>query len=136
MRSTCWPVSGEKGSDTRRTRNSGDSAAPWGLQPPGLDPPVMPGPIRSWARRTDTYHGWYVVGACFPAAAVLFGVENSNVTFGLVLSVFAVSGLVAPVLTGLVYDVTGSFTPAFVGAGVLVILDASRVAAAGRARPA
>jgi len=64
--------------------------------------------------------------------ADLFGIANINAVFGLTLSAFAVSALVAPYLAGLSYDVLGTYTPAFLGAGVLGVLGAALVAAAGR----
>ncbi len=67
-----------------------------------------------------------------PLSADLFGTENANAVFGLVSLSFAVSGLVAPPLAGLSYDHLGTYTPAFVTAGVLGLLGAGCVAAAGR----
>lgn len=68
--------------------------------------------------------------------AELFGVEDINTTFGLTLSAFAVAGLSAPYLAGLVYDATGTYTPAFRATGAFAVLGATLVWFAGRLAPA
>jgi len=64
--------------------------------------------------------------------AELFGVANINAVFGLTLSAFAVSALVAPPLAGLSFDVLGTYAPAFTSAGALGVFGAALVAVAGR----
>lgn len=65
-----------------------------------------------------------------PLTADLFGAENINVIFGLVSVSFAISGLLAPPIAGLVYDAFASYAPAFAAAGVVGVLGAGLVAAA------
>jgi len=67
--------------------------------------------------------------------AELFGVENINTTFGLTLSAFAFAGLGAPYLAGLTFDTLGTYTPAFLAAGLLGIVGAGLVWVAGRLAP-
>ncbi|WP_226481927.1 MFS transporter [Natrinema amylolyticum] len=66
-----------------------------------------------------------------PLTVDLFGTANPNAIFGLVSISFAVSGLVAPWAAGLTYDLAGTYAPAFVGAGIVGLLGAGFVAAAG-----
>jgi MFS family permease len=67
-----------------------------------------------------------------PLTADLFGTANANAIFGLVSLSFAVSGLVAPAAAGLVYDVIGTYTPAFVVAGLASVVGTGLIALAGR----
>lgn len=67
-----------------------------------------------------------------PLTADLFGTENINVLFGLVSISFAIAGLLAPFLTGMVYDALATYVPAFATAGVLGVLGAGLVAWADR----
>ncbi|SEV95839.1 MFS transporter [Natrinema salifodinae] len=66
-----------------------------------------------------------------PLTVDLFGARNPNAIFGLVSLSFAVSGLVAPWAAGLVYDLAGTYTPAFLGAGVAGLLGTALLALAG-----
>lgn len=66
-----------------------------------------------------------------PLTVDLFGAANPNAIFGLVSLSFAVSGLTAPWLAGLVYDLVGTYTPAFVGAGIIGVLGTVLVGIAG-----
>ncbi len=67
-----------------------------------------------------------------PLTADLFGRANPNAVFGLVSLSFAVSGVVAPWGAGLIYDVLGAYTLAFLLAGVIGLLGSVLVALAGR----
>ncbi|WP_265111366.1 MFS transporter [Halosolutus halophilus] len=67
-----------------------------------------------------------------PLTADLFGTANANAIFGLVSLSFAVSGLIAPWAAGLTYDLAGTYTPAFVGAGVAGVVGAGLIAIAGQ----
>ena len=66
-----------------------------------------------------------------PLTVDLFGAANPNAVFGLVSLSFAVSGSIAPWLAGLAYDLGGTYTPAFVGAGIAGLIGSVLVAAAG-----
>jgi len=66
-----------------------------------------------------------------PLTVDLFGTANPNAIFGLVSVSFAVSGLLAPWATGLTYDLVGTYTPAFVGAGIAGLVGAGLLAIAG-----
>lgn len=66
-----------------------------------------------------------------PLTVDLFGTANPNAIFGLVSISFAVSGLLAPWAAGLTYDLVGTYTPAFVGAGIAGLLGAGLLAIAG-----
>lgn len=65
-----------------------------------------------------------------PLTVDLFGAANPNAIFGLISLSFAVSGLLAPWLAGLTYDLTGTYTPAFVGAGLAGLLGTGLIVAA------
>ncbi|QCS42979.1 MFS transporter [Natrinema versiforme] len=62
-----------------------------------------------------------------PLTVELFGTANPNAVFGLVSLSFAVSGLFAPWAAGLTYDLTGTYTPAFLGAGIAGLLGAGLI---------
>ncbi|NUB91454.1 MFS transporter [Haloterrigena sp. SYSU A558-1] len=65
-----------------------------------------------------------------PLTVDLFGSANPNAIFGLVSLSFAVSGSIAPWLAGLTYDLTGTYTPAFVGAGLAGLVGSILIAGA------
>ncbi|WP_339104267.1 MFS transporter [Haloterrigena salinisoli] len=65
-----------------------------------------------------------------PLTVDLFGSANPNAIFGLVSLSFAVSGLLAPWIAGLAYDLAGTYTPAFVGAGLAGLVGSALIAAA------
>jgi len=70
--------------------------------------------------------GWglAVVLATFPAlTAAVFGTRHLGVNYGLVFTGLAF-GAFMPAVGAAVYDATGSFTPAFLGAGALALLGA------------
>ncbi|WP_193565073.1 MFS transporter [Natronorubrum aibiense] len=67
-----------------------------------------------------------------PLTSDLFGRENLNAVFGLVSGAFALSGLTAPFLAGVGYDVLGTYTPAFVSAGLAAVVGAAAIIAAKR----
>ncbi|WP_241430921.1 MFS transporter [Natronolimnohabitans innermongolicus] len=64
--------------------------------------------------------------------ADLFGNRNLNTLFAAMSVSFAVSGLLAPPLAGLSFDVLGSYTPAFVAAGLCAALGTGCVYGAAR----
>ena len=66
-----------------------------------------------------------------PLVAELFGAENLGTVFGLASVAFAVSGLSAPALAGLLFDAVGSYTPVFWAAGAVGLLGAGLVWSAG-----
>ncbi|GAA5064169.1 hypothetical protein GCM10025751_53370 [Haladaptatus pallidirubidus] len=70
-----------------------------------------------------------------PLTADLFGAKNINVIFGLISVSFAISGLLAPPLAGLIYDAFASYVPAFVAAGLIGVLGAGMVALGGDIAP-
>ncbi|ADJ15030.1 MFS transporter [Halalkalicoccus jeotgali] len=67
-----------------------------------------------------------------PLTADLFGRENINAVFGLVSVSLGLSGLVSPYLAGAGHDAIGTYSPAFVAAGVLALVGAGAIVAAGR----
>ncbi|MFP9193366.1 MFS transporter [Natrialbaceae archaeon A-CW1-1] len=67
-----------------------------------------------------------------PLTVDLFGPDDANALFGVISLSFAVSGLLAPPLAGLSYDMLGSYTPAFVIAGVTGLAGAALTALATR----
>lgn len=69
-----------------------------------------------------------------PLTADLFGRSNINAVFGLVSMSLGVSGLLSPYIAGAGYDAIGTYTPAFIAAGVAALLGAGAIAAAGRLR--
>ena len=63
--------------------------------------------------------GFAVTLAVFPAlTAIIFGVKNLGVNYGLVLTAFGIGGI-APELGSMIYDRTLSFKPTFVSAGIM-----------------
>ncbi|SIR92237.1 MFS transporter [Natronorubrum thiooxidans] len=67
-----------------------------------------------------------------PLTGDLFGRENLNAVFGLISGAFALSGLTAPFLAGVGYDVLGTYTPAFASAGLAAVVGAAAIVAAKR----
>lgn len=67
-------------------------------------------------------------GAClslFPSATKdYFGLKNFGVNYGLVFTAWGVGGLVLPLLSGRIFDATGSFGGAYVAAGFTVLVAA------------
>ncbi|KTG11383.1 hypothetical protein AUR64_03770 [Haloprofundus marisrubri] len=59
-----------------------------------------------------------------PVIADVYGTANISSLFGAISISFAISGLFAPYLTGLIYRLAGSYWIAFVGFGLLAILGA------------
>ncbi|UCD56688.1 MAG: OFA family MFS transporter [Candidatus Hydrogenedentota bacterium] len=68
-------------------------------------------------------------GAClslFPSATKdYFGLKNFGLNYGLVFTAWGAGGLILPILSGKLFDATGSFNPAYLTAGVIVIIAAS-----------
>lgn len=69
-----------------------------------------------------------------PMTADLFGRENINATFGLLSTSLGMAGLISPYLAGAGHDALGTYTPAFVAAGLAALAGAGAVALAGRLR--
>jgi OFA family oxalate/formate antiporter-like MFS transporter len=68
--------------------------------------------------------GWglAVTGALFPAlTASFFGVKHLGANYGMVFSSFGVAAF-APAAGAAVYDITRSFAPAFISAGILAVV--------------
>jgi OFA family oxalate/formate antiporter-like MFS transporter len=64
--------------------------------------------------------------ALFPSTtADFFGTKNVGVNYGLVFTAYGVAGIVGPILGGSVYDLTGSYTWAFIPSGVACLLAAA-----------
>jgi nitrate/nitrite transporter NarK len=67
-------------------------------------------------------------GAClslFPSATKdYFGLKNFGVNYGLVFTAWGVGGLVLPVLSGRIFDATGSFNRAYLIAGSIMVVAA------------
>lgn len=77
--------------------------------------------------------GWGVqIGLMAPTVADLFGTLSINALVGLVLGTVAVSGSLAPYLTGLTFDVFGTYRPAFFGAAVVSVIGGGLVVVATR----
>jgi OFA family oxalate/formate antiporter-like MFS transporter len=87
--------------------------------------------------RLQTYLGLLVVysmligfnyGAClslFPSTTKdYFGIKNFGLNYGLVFTAWGVGGLVLPILSGRIFDATGSFNPAYLIAGFIMIAAA------------
>lgn len=95
-----------------------------------------------WLPLAESAAGLYAVAVVFgiayggngallsPLTVELFGAANPNAIFGLISLSFAVSGLLAPWLAGLAYDFTGTYTPAFVGAGIAGLIGTGLIVAA------
>jgi MFS transporter, OFA family, oxalate/formate antiporter len=60
----------------------------------------------------------------FPSTtADFFGTKNIGVNYALVFTAFGVAGIVGPILGGKVFDATGSYSAAFIAAGVLCVIS-------------
>ncbi|WP_336343390.1 MFS transporter [Halalkalicoccus ordinarius] len=69
-----------------------------------------------------------------PLTADLFGRENINAVFGLLSTSLGIAGLASPYVAGAGHDAIGSYTPAFVAAGLAALVGAGAIVAAGRLR--
>jgi len=85
--------------------------------------------------------GWGIqIGLLAPVVADLFGTPGINVLFGLIVGSAAISGVSAPYLAGLSFDLFGTYRPAFlavavasvIGGGLILIAD--RLEADGSSR--
>ncbi|MCL0094215.1 OFA family MFS transporter [Dehalococcoidia bacterium] len=66
--------------------------------------------------------GFAVTLGLFPVlTAFCFGTKHLGVNYGMVFTAFGV-GAFAPAAGGAMYDITGSFTPAFVSAGIMAVI--------------
>jgi OFA family oxalate/formate antiporter-like MFS transporter len=67
-------------------------------------------------------------GACltlFPSATKdYFGIKNFGLNYGLVFTAWGVGGLILPVLSGRIFDATGSFDRAYFIAGLIMLVAA------------
>ncbi|RJP16602.1 MAG: MFS transporter [Candidatus Abyssobacteria bacterium SURF_5] len=68
-------------------------------------------------------------GAClslFPSATKdYYGLKNFGVNYGLVFTAWGVGGLVLPIVSGRIFDATGSFNQAYVIAGFVMLVAAA-----------
>ena len=59
--------------------------------------------------------------ALFPAAtADYFGLKNLGSNYGLVFTAYGVGGILGPILAGKMYDITGSYTSAYITIAILL----------------
>ena len=67
-------------------------------------------------------------GAClslFPSATKdYFGIKNFGVNYGLVFTAWGAGGLILPILSGRIFDATGSFNSAYLVAGLIMVVAA------------
>jgi OFA family oxalate/formate antiporter-like MFS transporter len=68
-------------------------------------------------------------GAClslFPSATKdYFGLKNFGVNYGLVFTAWGVGGLILPILSGRIFDATGSFGQAYFVAAIVMLVAAA-----------
>jgi OFA family oxalate/formate antiporter-like MFS transporter len=63
--------------------------------------------------------GYAVTLALFPTLiSICFGIKNLGVNYGILITAFGIGGL-APAVGSWIFDVTGSYTPAFFSAGIM-----------------
>jgi len=63
--------------------------------------------------------GYAVTLGLFPAlTSICFGVKHLGINYGIVITAFGIGGL-APAIGSWIFDFTGSYTPAFVSAGIM-----------------
>lgn len=63
--------------------------------------------------------GYAVTLALFPTlTSICFGVKHLGINYGIVITAFGIGGL-APAVGSRIFDVTGSYTPAFLSAGIM-----------------
>jgi MFS family permease len=67
-----------------------------------------------------------------PLTAELFGATNIFSVFGILAASFGISGLIAPYITGVVYDVYGEYTYIFIVIGVVGLLGVGLTMRAGQ----
>ncbi|OAA23735.1 hypothetical protein DU53_02580 [Kosmotoga sp. DU53] len=66
--------------------------------------------------------GFAVTLALFPTlTSICFGTKHLGTNYGLVFTAFGI-GAIAPVVGSWLFDVTGSFTPAFISAGIMTAI--------------
>lgn len=64
--------------------------------------------------------------ALFPSAtADFFGTKNVGINYGLMFTAYGVAGIAGPILAGSVFDMTGSYSWAFIPAGIACLIAAS-----------
>ncbi|MFB6093488.1 MAG: MFS transporter [Halanaeroarchaeum sp.] len=69
-----------------------------------------------------------------PLVAELFGDENLGTTFGLASVAFALGGLAAPTVAGVLFERIGSYDPVFWGAGLIGLVGVGLIRFAGARR--
>lgn len=80
--------------------------------------------------------GWGIwIGLLAPLLADFFGTLSINALFGITTIAFAITSALSPYLTGLSFDIFGSFTPAYATAGVIGIVGGVLVLFAARFAP-
>ena len=63
--------------------------------------------------------GYAVTLALFPTLiSICFGIKNLGVNYGILITAFGIGGL-APAVGSWIFDITGSYTPAFLSAGIM-----------------
>jgi MFS family permease len=77
--------------------------------------------------------GWGInIGLLAPTVADLFGTLSINALVGVVFGTIAVAGSLVPYLTGLAFDLFGTYRPAFLGALVVSVIGSGLVLVAVR----
>lgn len=78
--------------------------------------------------------GYYVLSAFFGIAfgsflvlyplvvSDMFGTKHLGVNYGLLFSSYGIAGLIGPFIFGKVFDITGSYLPAFYGSSILTLI--------------
>jgi hypothetical protein len=77
--------------------------------------------------------GWGInIGLLAPTVADLFGTLGINALVGVIFGTIAVAGSLVPYLTGLAFDLFGTYRPAFLGAMVVSVIGSGLVLLAVR----
>ena len=77
--------------------------------------------------------GWGInIGLLAPTVADLFGTLSINALVGVIFGTIAVAGSLVPYLTGLAFDLFGTYRPAFLGAMVVSVTGSGLVLVAVR----
>lgn len=102
----------------------------------GVGLALLLGVSESWGVLTAAVvfgSGWGVqIGLLGPTVADLFGTLSINALVGLALGTAGISGALAPYLTGLTFDLFGTYRPAFLGAAVISVISGGLVLVAVR----
>ena len=91
------------------------------------------GPVGVLAAAVVFGFGWGInIGLLAPTIADLFGTLSINALVGVVFGTIAVSGSLVPYVTGLAFDLFGTYRPAFLGAVVISVTGSGLVLIAVR----